>query len=286
MRFLRPGTMAEACALKAEYPDALVIAGGTDVMVGVNFGRTDPLVMLDLTGIGELAQWRSSGEDIHIGAGLTYSRIVAELGDALPALASASRTVGSVQIRNRATLAGNLGTASPAGDALPPLLAADAAVELVSAGGARTVPATEFCVAPGRSVLQRDELIAGVRIARRRGPQHFAKVGPRNAMVIAVASIATTMDPANRTVAVGCGAVAPTPVRARAAEEFAAAALDWNGEAVLPKGTAAEFGALVADACSPIDDVRAGARYRRRAIEVLAGRALRRMWDEHLRRVE
>src|ERR1700730_7529789 len=121
MEFLQPSSWPEALAMKAAHPDALPIAGGTDVMVEVNFDRHRPPAFLDLTRIVELAEWGQEGAHLRIGAAVTYTRIIEELGDRLPGLAMASRTVGSPQIRNRGTVGGNLGSASPAGDAHPPL---------------------------------------------------------------------------------------------------------------------------------------------------------------------
>src|SRR5499433_167802 len=181
MAFFRPATWADALAIKAEQPAALAIAGGTDVMVDINFDRVRPAALLDLTGVSELAEWSADGPVIRLGAGVPYARVIGELGDRLPGLAMASRTVGSPQIRNRGTVGGNLGSASPAGDAHPPLLASDAQVELASVRGVRTVPAAEFFVGPKRSVLAPDELVTAVLVPVAAGPQQFAKVGTRNA---------------------------------------------------------------------------------------------------------
>src|SRR5258705_6526637 len=111
MDFIRPTTWADALAAKAEHPDAVPIAGGTDLMVGLNFGAPAPAALLDLTAVAELAEWDRAGGAIRLGAGVTYATIVADLAGELGALSTASRTVGSPQIRNRATVAGNLGTA-------------------------------------------------------------------------------------------------------------------------------------------------------------------------------
>src|SRR5437764_3839241 len=138
---MRPTTLAGALAAKAEHPDAVPIAGGTDVMVEVNFDRHRPAALLDLTAVEELAGWSGADGRVRLGAGVPYTRIIEELGDRLPGLAMASRTVGSPQIRNRGTVGGNLGSASPAGDAHPPLLAAGAEVEVASVRGVRTLPA-------------------------------------------------------------------------------------------------------------------------------------------------
>src|SRR3954452_740347 len=140
MELLQPDDWSEALELRAAHPGALPLWGGTDVMVDLNFGRQRPEAILDLTRVRELAEWGEGGGTLRVGSGVTYTRAIAELGDALPGLAAASRTVGSPQIRNRGTIGGNLGSSSPAGDALPPLYASDAAVELASASGTRTVP--------------------------------------------------------------------------------------------------------------------------------------------------
>src|SRR5438552_6241651 len=139
---------------------------------------------MDLTRIAELTEWGTEDGHLRIGAGVTYTRLIDELGDRLPGLAMASRTVGSPQIRNRGTVGGNLGTSSPAGDALPPLLASDAVVELASASGSRRVPVREFFTGPTRNAMRKDELIAPLVAEPAAGPQQFPKVGTRNAMVI------------------------------------------------------------------------------------------------------
>jgi CO/xanthine dehydrogenase FAD-binding subunit len=280
MDFLRPATLADALSAKAAHPDAVPVAGGTDVMVELNFDRRRPPALLDLTRVEELAQWASDGQHLRIGAGVSYRRVIDELGRRLPGLAMAARTVGSPQIRNRGTVGGNLGSASPAGDAHPPLLASGAQVELVSVRGSRRVPADEFFTGPKRSVLAPDELIAAFLVPPAPGPQQFAKVGTRNAMVIAVCSFAIALDPEGRGVGTGIGSAAPTPRRARDAEDFLAAALPWESRGDLAPATVRQFGALVAGAAAPIDDVRGTAGYRRHALSVLAGRTLTWAWTQ------
>src|SRR5919107_4927528 len=164
MELLQPGTWDEALEAKAAHPEALPLWGGTDVMVDLNFGRSRPEAILDLTRVRELAEWQEDDGRLRVGAGVTYTRAIAELGDRLPGLAAASRTVGSPQIRNRGTIGGNLGSSSPAGDALPPLYADDADVVLASTRGMRSLPVAEFITGPKRNVLEPDELIAAVHI--------------------------------------------------------------------------------------------------------------------------
>lgn len=270
-------------ATKADHPGAVPIAGGTDVMVDVNFDRLRPDALLDLTGVGELQQWAVDGAAVRLGAGVTYSHIIDQLGDRLPGLAMAARTVGSPQIRNRGTVGGNLGGASPAGDALPPLLAAEAQVEVESVRGIRAVALNEFCTGVKQHVLEADELITAILVPSATGPQQFAKIGTRNAMVIAVCSVAVALHPHVRRVGTGIGSAAPTPRRAGAAERFAARELDWDGGGPLSDDVARRFGELVAAAADPVDDVRGSARYRAHALAVLARRTLGWTWDAYRR---
>ncbi|HEV2783734.1 MAG TPA: FAD binding domain-containing protein [Actinophytocola sp.] len=283
MDFLRPGSLAEALAMKAERPDAVPIAGGTDVMVELNFDVRRPAALLDLTRVAELSEWDTDDGAIRIGAGVPYTRIITELGARLPGLAMAARTVGSPQIRNRGTVGGNLGSASPAGDAHPPLLAGQGVVEIASVRGSRTLPAEEFFLGPKRSALDPDELVTAVLVPMAPGPQQFAKVGTRNAMVIAVCSFAVAIDPGRRAVGTGIGSAGPTPLRAPAAEAFAAAEMAgrWESRAPLPDTVLGRFGELVGAAARPIDDVRGTAAYRRHALSVLARRTLAWAWRDY-----
>jgi CO/xanthine dehydrogenase FAD-binding subunit len=282
MEFLRPTTWEEALAAKAGHPDALPIQGGTDVMVEINFAARRPEALLDLTRVPDLTEHGTENGRLRIGAGVTYARLIAELGDRLPGLAQASRTVGSPQIRNRGTVGGNLGAASPAGDAHPPLLAGDAEIEVESAArGVRMIPATEFYTGVKRNSLEPDELIRAFWTAPATGPQYFSKIGTRNAMVIAVCSFAIALHPEERRAGTGVGSAAPTPRRAEAAEEFLAGELDWDGRRPIPPATAKQFGELVKQAAMPIDDVRGTADYRRHALSVMARRTLAWAWNDY-----
>ncbi len=287
MEFLQPQTWAEALQLKAAYPHAVPIQGGTDVMVELNFDRYRPEYLLDLTRVAALAEWAPDNGHIWLGAGVTYTRIQTELGGRLPGLAMASRTVGSPQIRNRGTVGGNLGAASPAGDAHPPLLAACAQVEAESVRGTRLIPADEFYTGVKRNALEPDELIKAVQVTPPAGPQQFCKIGTRNAMVIAVAAFSLALHPDRHAVGTGIGSAGPTPRRALAAEEFLAQALTadglWESRGDLPESTSRRFADLVAEAAAPIDDVRGSARYRVHALSVMARRALTWAWHEFRR---
>jgi CO/xanthine dehydrogenase FAD-binding subunit len=255
---LTPRTLDEALRLKSEHPAAWPIQGGTDLMVALNFDRGRPEVMLNLNEVGELRGWSRTNGELRLASGVTYAEIEhGPLRDVLPALAEASRTVGSPQIRNRGTIGGNLGTASPAGDALPPLLIERAEVECVSVRGVRTVPLIEFVTGVKRNVLEPDELITAVLLTPSAAPQTFMKVGPRNAMVIAVVSLAVSAGDELRA---SFGSASPRPVLVTAARD-----------------EADSFAERVAEAASPIDDVRGTELYRRHALRVLTERALKRV---------
>ena len=260
MDVLTPRSLDEALQLKAEHPDAVPIQGGTDVMVALNFDRARPEVVLNLNEVSELRGWSRENGTLRLGAGLTYAEALSgELAEALPALAEASRTVGSPQIRNRGTIGGNLGTASPAGDALPPLFVENAEVELASVRGRRRLALGEFLVGVKQNALEPDELIVSVLVEPSGQPQTFMKVGPRNAMVIAVCSLAVVADRRRGELRASFGSSSPV-VRLVSA----------------PLDEAASFPERVAAAASPIDDVRGTAAYRRHALRVLAQRALER----------
>ena len=270
--------------MRAAYLDARPVAGGTDLMVEINFDRARPAALLDLSGLDETQTWMLVDQDsvLSLGAGMPYARIMLELGGLCPALVLAARTVGSPQIRNRGTVGGNLATASPAGDSHPPLLAARASVEVESIRGKRLIPIDDFFVGPKKSALAQDELIRAIRIPVAAGPRQFSKIGPRNAMVIATASFAISLDPVACRVGTGIGSAGPTPLRAAEAEAFLEAELNgrWLAPGPPDPKSLATFGAMVADAASPIDDVRGTAAYRRHALSVLAQRSAGWVWTE------
>ena len=258
MEILTPRTLDEALRIKSERPGAWPIQGGTDVMVALNFDRNRPEAMLNLNEVAALRGWSRDNGALRLGSGLTYAEIEhGELRDVLPALAEASRTVGSPQIRNRGTIGGNLGTSSPAGDALPPLLVEDAEVECASVRGTRRLPLGEFVTGVKRNALEPDELITAVWLTPSEAPQTFMKVGPRNAMVIAVVSLAVS---AGEELRASFGSASPRPVLVTA-----------------PREEADAFPARVAAAAAPLDDVRGSEAYRRHALRVLTHRALERV---------
>jgi CO/xanthine dehydrogenase FAD-binding subunit len=280
----RPVSWDEALALRSAHPEMVPICGGTDLMVEINFGRTRPARLLDLTHIPELDSWElvEHGTVVRIGAGVSYTRIISELKDMCPGLAMAARTVGSPQIRNRGTVAGNLGTASPAGDSHPPLFAARARIEAASTRGTRLIEIDDYFLGPKRNALEPDELIRAILVPVARGPQQFAKVGPRTAMVIATVSFAVSLDPVAGRVGTGIGSAGPTPLRAGAAEQLLEAVLRdrWSLPGPPDADTLADFGRHVAAAAAPIDDVRGTANYRRHALSVISGRCLKWAWTQ------
>jgi CO/xanthine dehydrogenase FAD-binding subunit len=278
---LVPSTLDEAVRALGEHPDALVLAGGTDLMVELNERhrklRGDETVVA-VRRLAELRTWvhDPAASVVRLGAGVTYAELVAPpLADLLPAMAEAARTVGSPQIRNAATIGGNLATCSPAGDGLPVLAALDATVELRGPDGTRTMPVGEFMTGVKRTARRPGELITAVEVPILDGWQGYAKVGVRNAMVIAICGACLAVDTPGRSVRLALGSVAPTIVRATEAEELAMSAVDWSS-GIIDDAAVQRFGALAAAATRPIDDHRATAAYRRHAISVLARRLLRR----------
>ncbi len=274
-----PETVDDAVADLAEHPGATVLAGGTDLMVEVNDGhrRPDDTVVV-VNRIAELRSWRrnATASAVTIGAAVTYRELeTGPLAELFPALAEASRTVGSPQIRNAGTLGGNLATCSPAGDGLPVLAALDAQVELASASGRRTVAVGDFMVGVKRTVLRPDEMIVSITVPIVEGWQGYAKVGVRNAMVIAVASACVVLDRPARRAAIAIGSVGPTILRCPDAEAHLAASIDWD-TFVVATDDLVRVGELVSAASRPITDHRSTADYRRHAVGVLARRLARR----------
>ena len=247
-------------------------------MVEVNAGHRRPNTVISVNRVVELRSWTydPSTSSVRIGAGVTYSELMEPpLADLLPALAEASRTVGSPQIRHAGTLGGNLGTCSPAGDGLPVLSALDAVVHLMSTSGERSLSIHDFMVGVKRTARRPDELIAAVTLPVLSGWQGYTKVGVRNAMVIALASACLAADTASSSVRLALGSVGPTILRCADAEAHAIASVDFVSGSV-SSSSVKRFGELAADASRPIDDHRASADYRRHCVGVLASRLLRR----------
>ena len=274
-----PTTLPDALVLLREVPGATLLAGGTDLMVEVNSGHRDLEHVISLDRIPALRAWTHDATEgvVRLGSGVPYSALLAPpLDSLLPALAQASRTVGSPQIRHVGTLGGNLGTCSPAGDTLPVLAALDAQVHLEArSSGERILPFSQFMVGVKRNARGPQELITAITLPVLRGWQGYSKVGVRNAMVIATASSCLAVDEQGRNVRVALGSVGPTIIRCGEAEEWVASRIDWDQGAV-SSDVVSEFAQRCATAARPIDDHRSTADYRRHAVEVLVRRQLRR----------
>jgi CO/xanthine dehydrogenase FAD-binding subunit len=263
MEFIAARDLDEALGVKADHPDAQLLAGGTDLMVEVNLADHRPDRVVSIRRVRELRGVTAG----RIGAGATWADLE-RCGHR--GLAQAARTVGSPQIRATGTIGGNVATASPAGDGLPWIAAADASIVVRSAErGERAIPWSDFFVGVKRTSLEQDEVIIGVDVP----PdvpriQEFAKVGTRNAMVIATVSCVVMRDDAGFRVALG--SVAPTPIRAVRAEAMI------NGESEVSAAVLDEFAGIVSDEVRPITDHRSTEAYRRHAAGVLARRLVER----------
>jgi len=273
-----PTSVDEVVDLLVRNPSATLLAGGTDLMVEVNLHGRRPTDVVALNRVAELRTWSvdSSRRTVTIGSGVPYAEMeTGELARLLPALAEAARTVGSPQIRAAGTLGGNLGTCSPAGDGLPVLAALEASIDVVGPNGSRQVHFADFMVGVKRNSLRPSEFVRSVTFPLNDGWQGYAKVGTRNAMVIATASVCLVRT--NDHVAVALGAVGPTIIRANGAEAWLAA--NHRMSSPPSNDTLAEFGRLVREASRPIDDHRSTAAYRRHAVGVLAQRLLTRSYS-------
>lgn len=278
MNVLLPRTLAEALQMAAAHPDAELLAGGTDLMVEINFGRKRPESIVVVDRLPELRGIERNGT-VRAAAGVTYTALLAQLDDRFRAMREMARTVGSPQIRNAGTVGGNLGTCSPAGDTLPVLAALDARVVLRSASTHRRVPFTEYMTGPKKSVRRRDELVVAVEWDEAGEAQVFMKAGTRNAMVIAIASLALVVDRRRKRVGIAIGSSGPTIIRAGEAERFAEGLMDeagWDRRRTPSDAALEELGSRVAAAARPIDDVRGTAAYRRHVLAVMAQRAFAR----------
>jgi CO/xanthine dehydrogenase FAD-binding subunit len=271
-------TVASSLADALADPGATFLAGGTDLMVGINFGRDRPEHVVSIRGLEELQQASVEGT-LSFGGGVTYTRLLEALGERSPAMVQAARTIGSPQIRNAGTIGGNLETCSPAGDTLPVLAALDATVILRSLSGDRRVPFAAFMFGPRKSERKAGEVVYAVEWEDAGTSQVFLKAGTRNAMVIAVANLAMVVDRRRRAVRVALGSVGPTILRATAAEELATGLYQesgWDRPLRASEAALARFGELAASAARPIDDQRGSARYRSHIVAVMARRALAR----------
>ena len=271
MSIFTPSTLLDACEIFSHHGDASLLAGGTDFMVEVNFNHRKPSTVVNLGRIESLRTWSvdNANSVIRIGATVPFSQFeTPEFAQISPALAHAARTVGSPQIRNTASLGGNLGTCSPAGDSLPVLFALDAMIEVASIDGLRSVSIHEFMVGPKKNILQHGEIISAITIPVANGFQDYAKVGVRNAMVISIASACFALQ--SGTFRIALGSVGPRIIRCIEAESFLQAEIEKVGTPSLE--AIKHFSDIVAASAQPIDDHRSTAQYRRHAIAVLSHR--------------
>lgn len=275
-----PLTIREALDALKTTPDARLIQGGTDMMVEINFNHLKPNNVIALRRVQELRAWKKNANGtVTIGAGVPYQEMeTGELKQLLPALAEASRTVGSPQIRAAGTLGGNLGTCSPAGDGLPVLFALDAVIHLQSVDASRDLSIHEFMLGVKRNARASNEIITSVTVPLLDGWQGYAKVGVRNAMVISVASSCLAIDKPSNSVRIALGAVGPTIIRCRDAELWLSGQFDFSTASAIDTAVAKEFGRRVALESQPIDDHRSTAEYRRHAVGVLAQRLITRAY--------
>lgn len=281
--YFAPVTLPEALEMLAQRPEAVPLAGGTNILVQVKEGHRSETALLSLTRLPELAQI-THGDDpsggLVIGAAVTMRRIAGDpwIQRGYPALAAAAGLIGSVQTRNMATIGGNLCNASPSADTAPPLLAFDAQAVLASIDGERVLPLAEFFVGPGVTALRAGELLKELVIpgsAARFGSAYVRHI-PRAAMDISVVGVAAGVAlEADQTISqarIALGAVAPTPMRAITAERLITS--HQMDDRLL-----AEVGSAAASEAQPVDDVRASIAYRRHLVNVLTQEALSRAFE-------
>ena len=272
-----PQTLREALALSSANPGAQIIQGGTDLMVEINFNHRKPTDVIALRRVDEIRGYAFTNDKskLIVGAGLPYQKMEnGEIAQLFPALAQAARTVGSPQIRAAGSIGGNLGTCSPAGDALPVLSALNGIVNLQTDTTSRDVAIHDFMIGVKRNARQPGELIVSVTLPIIQGWQGYAKVGVRNAMVISVASCCLVIDRKLGTINVALGAVGPTIIRCRETEQWLATQIDLKNVSTVAPSLLKEFGDRIADESKPIDDHRSTAAYRRHAVATLSRRLL------------
>lgn len=267
--------MAEAVEALASRPGTVVVAGGTDLIADQNRGR-DPRGYVALRGVDDLAGLARHGDRLDIGSMVTIAELLADrhVSEGASVLRQAARSMASRQVRERATVGGNVCAGGGDRTLVPALLALEAEVTLVGTAGARTVPLVDL----GESDLAL-AVVTAVSISLSAGPQVYYRVGPRNAMCYATAAVALVVDEARQQVRLGLGGVARRSIRARDAEACAADGIDWSRRSV-SDDLAEEFGRRAAAATDPISDAVASADYRRHAVAVMSRRALKHAFEE------
>ena len=274
MEFFLPRSLDQLWRVLEDNPGARVYTGGTDLLVELERGGPRPPALVCLERIGRLKIVRDWGDGVFIGAAATHGQLLADrlVGRHFPVLKKALAELGSPQIRNMGTIGGNVVTASPAGDCLPPLYVLEAEVELRSAGGTRRLKVADFIRGPGKTCLVRGEILAGIFIPKQPAfnVQHFEKVGRRKALAIAVVSLAACLALSEtgrvKKARLAWGSVGPTVVTVEEAEKRLE-------NRCLDAQSLSEAARIARCHVSPIDDVRASAAYRRQ----VAGNLLMRL---------
>ena len=269
--YASPATLSDAFALLRDVPDARLLCGGTDLLVGLRKGTIHVPLVIDLKRIAELSAGIAEHEGIlRIGATTVLTDLIDDerVRRRFPALVESASVVGSIQIRNRATLAGNLCNASPAADTAPALLVHDALVEVVGPTGGRRMPVAEFMLGPGRTALRPGELVSAVELPIPSGPvgAAFQRMTRRRGVDLATVSVCCAVS-SRGTTTFGLGAVGPRPLRA----------VDEGGTLADPTADAGARDAVLRRllaVATPISNVRASREYREAMLLVLARRAL------------
>ena len=267
-----PDSIEELLELLKTKPNAKLIAGGTDLLLQMKEGTAQPETVVSLKNVEELGGFTVSKSGYRLGTGMTLRRITRsnELTQNFPGLIYAAGVVASERIRSLATLGGNICNASPSADMVPPLIALDAVVQLVSSQGQRDIPLAEFFKGPGESVLKSGEILHSIFLPQPSGSMIYSKHAPRKYMDLAVVGVAVRLAKKHGKIneaRVALGAVGPVPFRAEKTEALLA------GQ-TLTTELMREAGEMAAGECVPIDDIRGSAWYRKRMVKVHVRRNL------------
>jgi carbon-monoxide dehydrogenase medium subunit len=281
--YFLPGSLEEALALLSGRRDAKILAGGTDLVVQMKDRRACPAVLIDVKKVPELNRLASVEDgSLFIGAAVPLNRVIAypPVWERFHVLFEACSLVGSLQLRNRGTVGGNICNAAPSADTAPPLLCLSARAVVARLGGTRVVPVADFFVGPGKTVLDESELLVGIEVPRPPTPSagSYLRHIPRQEMDIAVAGVASFLSFGQgdtcREARIALGAVAPTPVRAPGVESL------LEGRP-LTEESIEEAAKEASREASPISDIRGSAAYRREIVGVLTKRALETAWERY-----
>ena len=275
MSYFRPTILEDALDWLSTH-DARIVAGSTDLFPSTDRQTLDGHI-LDITAIEELRELMQTDKGWSIGAATTWSDIISsDLPPAFDGLKLAAREVGSIQIQNAGTVAGNICNASPAADGIPCLLSLDSSVELISVRGRRSVPLASFIAGPRKTTIASDEIVTRIIApqASCQGTSHFLKLGARKYLIISIAMVATRLlveDGIIAQAAISVGACTPVAVRLPEAETALV------GKPAIPSSIASISDPMIQNALLPIDDIRATGEYRSMATAELVRRSLNRL---------